>query len=130
MASETLVSTDIEKGRQVVRALDQRGVEVRSAFWYYLPDSGDWRLILALPLVDREGQRVGYERVQQTLVHEKQTGLPLSRISVVGSADLLPRAIASAITTPPKALADIRFTHNVVDNVLIEDAYIYRSRRG
>ena len=57
------ILVDIEKGKELLKALDKKGVNVRTAFWRYIPEASEWRLVLAMPLVDREGPRAGYEAV-------------------------------------------------------------------
>ena len=94
------MSPDIQKGEAVVRALDEAGLEVRAASWLRLAEAPDWRLVLAMPLVDKEGPRAGYGAIRKTLAR--------------------PRDLR-------KAIADIRVSDNIVDGVLVQDAYIYRS---
>ena len=128
MGATTLVNLDIEKGEALVRSLDGARLDIRGAFWLYLAEASEWRLVLAMPLVDHEGPRAGYEAVQKALARQETAlELPLRQISVVGLADPLYRMLRRVVKTAPKAIADIRFTNNVIDNVLVEDAYIYRS---
>jgi len=128
MDTRTLVDSDIEKGKGVLKALDKGGVPVTSAFWRYMPESTEWRLMVATPLVERDGPRAGYEAVEKAVTkyggpHE----IPLSQMSVVSSTDPFVRLIRTAVKTAPKDVSGIRFTNNVINNVLVEDVYIYRS---
>ncbi len=128
MAETALVSSDIENGKAVVKALDQAGITVRSAFWLYAPESSEWRLVLAMPEVRQQGPRATYETVSKVLAKSGLIlAIPLRQISIVGPDDPLPRLLRAAIKTPPQEIASIRFTGNVIGNTLIEDAYIYRS---
>lgn len=90
------------------------------------PDTSEWRLVLALPLLDREGPRAAYEAIRRALA-KRSVDLPLSLISAVSPNDPLVRELRRAVQTPSKAIRDIRFTGNVVGNILVEDAHIYRS---
>ncbi len=62
-----MVSPDIQKGEAVVRALDEAGLEVRVASWLRLAEASQWRLVLAMPMVDKEGPRAGYKAIHKVL---------------------------------------------------------------
>lgn len=125
MDKPTLVENDFRAGEALLRALDQAGVKVKAAFWLYLPESNEWRLYLALPDVAQKGPKKAYEVVQTHLEQLRPEGLSLRNISLVVPDDKLVKLLRSAIKTGPD-IAGIRFTGNVINNVLIEDAYIYR----
>ena len=126
MGTTVLVESDIEKGKDVVRALDEAGVKIRTALWHFLSEAAEWRLVLATPIVDHDGPRAAYEAVRRVLA-ERGVDSPLLQITLVSPRDPLIKQLRSAVTTPPGAIKDIRFTNNVVGNILIEDAHIYRS---
>ena len=126
MGPGALVMLEAEKGKQVVTAFDASNFPVRSAFWFYLPDGDEWRLILATPKIDELGPRAAYAAAQEIL-RNQQSGIGLEHITLLSPNDPLVKLLRVAITTSPTALADFRFTKNVINNVLIEDAYIYRS---
>lgn len=125
MDKPTLVENDYKAGEALVRALDQAGVKVQAAFWLYLPESDEWRLYLALPEVAQRGPREAYERIQTILEQLQLEGLSLPNISAVAPDDNLVKLLRSAIKTGP-GITGIRLRGNVIDSVLIEDAYIYR----
>lgn len=127
MDSTPLVEEDIELGRKALKALDDsQRLQVTACLWLYVPDSGVWRLVVSSPLVNAQGSREVYGRIQRAL---EQAGLadqlPLQRISAVSPQDPLLKLLGLAIRTG-RGPANIRFTGNVLNNVLIEDAFIYR----
>ena len=126
MDKPTLVESDYEAGKALVLALDQARVNVKAAFWLYLPESNEWRLYLALPDVVQQGPRKAYETVQACMEQVRPEGLSLRNISLVGPDDDLVKLLRSAIKKSGPGIVGIRFTGNVINNVLIEDAYIYR----
>lgn len=126
MATTVLVEADIEKGRKVLEALDQEGVNVASAFWLRDPEAEEFRLVLALPRAEEEGPRAAYRLVREAL-ERRRIEFPIWEINVVSSTDETAALLRRAVKTPPDAIVGIRFSHNVVNNKLIEDAYIYRS---
>src|SRR4051794_17271894 len=102
MGPRALVDTDIEKGKEVLTALDKSGMTVRSALW--LSEQGEWRLRLRMPLVDQEGTRHGYQRVQRAL-HKASVDMPVWMIQLVGSSDELTSRLRAIVRTPSKAIS-------------------------
>lgn len=81
-----------------------------------------------MPLVDQEGPRAGYQAIHKALAKQRATlALPLGQISVVRLKDPLYRVLKRLVRTARRAIAAIRVTDNVVDGLLVQDAYIYRS---
>lgn len=132
MVTETVVKESLSKemvdsGEFVTRLLDANNLAVAASFWFFLPDSNVWRLIIASPVVDSTGIRAAYERVQQILSTSNGASidLHLKDITLVSPTDGLISLLRTAITTG-KELSSLRFTGNLINGVLIEDAYIYR----
>ena len=128
----------IGAGRKLIEALDESPFKVTAAMWFYLSENDEWRLIIASPYIDKEGPKKSYEFIQDQLdklskcidvVALLRSGLSsylsLENISVVSPSDDLIKLMRPAITTGP-GISPIRFTRNVINNTLIEDAYIYR----
>lgn len=57
----------VRAGETLVRLLDEEGTRPEAAFWLYSSESGEWRLVLADPLVASTGPRKTYERIQRLL---------------------------------------------------------------
>ena len=53
MGTETLVSFDIENGKEVIDALDRDGKNPNVALWAKLPDYESWRLVIASDRLDQ-----------------------------------------------------------------------------
>ena len=126
MDKPILVENDLEAGKALLSVLDKSRFSVKAAFWFYLSDSNEWRLIFALPSVDRIGPQAAYEKMQSQLQKLDPTcDLALQNISIVSPKENLIMLLKKVIHTGP-GLHGIRFTRNTIDNVFIEDAYIYR----
>lgn len=126
MDKPTLVDEDMKAGEVLLNKLDEAEFNVTAALWFYMQDSEEWRLILASPVVDTDGRKKAYETVQSQLKElDGRYHLSLRNISLVSPADKLIKLLKSAIKTGEK-ISHIRFTRNVINNVFIEDAYIYR----
>jgi hypothetical protein len=129
MVETELVTEDIANGERAVKALDDEQAGVRSAFWLYDRDAAEYRLILALPSVDREGPEAGYKLVQRALVKHR-IPLPLRRVVVVGVNEPLPRGVHRAVGSITDTGAEsmrARLGRRVIDGITIDDAYVYRS---
>ena len=122
MDTTTLVDFDIETGKQITQALDSYGIPVKASLWLFATEASEWRLIIATPFVDKMGPQRTYSVIQKAL---RQVDFPLRKISVVSPNDNLIKLLRVALRTG-KEISDIRFTHNTINNVYIEDAYIYR----
>jgi hypothetical protein len=127
MVKTSLVENDIEEARTLVNALNRVDSHflVQSAFWLYQPDSMEWRLVLATPLVDQRGPLSTYRDVQRVLHNlAKPVSLSLQDISVVSPNDKLVKVIKKAIRVPRGSLG-VRFGRTRVDDTYIEDVYVY-----
>ena len=130
MDKPTLADADMKAGELLLKKLDKIKFDVKAAFWFYMPDSEEWRLFFASPLFDEKGPTKTYEKVQSLLPRleeqlEQDYELSLQNISVVSPNDDLIKLLKTAVKTGP-GISHIRFARNVINNVFIEDAYIYR----
>jgi hypothetical protein len=123
MGSATLVDEDIKRGREALQALDDAGVRPGAAFWRYWPESSDWRFVVALPAFNQDGPLRVYDQVQRIL-KQRQVELPVWRITVLSTQDPVARWAKDRVRG---ARSDVRSSTGVVDDTLVEDAYIYRS---
>jgi hypothetical protein len=123
----SLVTELIEDGKRLIEALDAAKFDVRAALWFYFSDANEWRLIIASPFVDNSGPMKAFEVIQKEIGKISPTlGIRLRNIVVVSPQDRLIKLMKIAIGTGP-GISGIRFTQNVINNVLIEDAFIYRN---
>ena len=126
VVKEFLSDQMIAAGSDLVRQLDEAGVAVSGALWFYDVDSNSWRLIFASPEVSDKGVKAVYKEVQSVLRGMPEDhSIPLKDISVVDSNDQLISLMRVALKTGDGIHA-VRFTRNMINGVLIEDAHIYR----
>ncbi|MGI9086744.1 MAG: hypothetical protein ACR2HH_03220 [Chthoniobacterales bacterium] len=127
VVTQTLTEQMIQAGADLVRALDDAGMNVTSALWFYLEDSDTWRLIFGSPTVAAEGPKRFYEGVQRVLTAKEQgVGISLRDITVVAPNDSSLLLLRPAIATGSTGIAGIRFSRNTINGHFIRDAYIYR----
>ena len=138
MDKTELVIELIQAGEKLIIALDKTNFKVTAAMWFYLSETNEWRLIIASPYVDSNGPKKSYEFIQEQLAslspgsemsNDVATDivryLSLENISVISPKDKLIKLMRPALGTT-SGIFHIRFTKNAINNVLIEDAYIYR----
>lgn len=124
MDKTALVTEDIELGAKATTAVRSE-MPVAASFWYYFPDAEEWRLVVGTSLVDRQGPRAAYARIQKAIRHAGLTEeFPVYRFAALSPNDPVIKLMRSVIRTGPN-VSGIRFTGNVINNVMIEDAYIY-----
>lgn len=127
MVNSSLSKAMIESGAKLIQKLDERSVRPDAAFWLYSPDIQQWKLIFAEIKVGTVGPKEIYKKIQETI---SSLGDELQEISLDDIALTEPEApivalLRVAIRTGP-GISGIRFTRNVINGTLIEDAYIYR----
>ncbi len=128
MAREILVDDYIDEGEKLIQALDLAGINVTSALWYFDIEAEEWFLIIATDIYDKEGPLKAYEKIikiiNDKIIFEKT---PLWKLKVVGRKDFLINQMRGLVVTGPE-MARIRIRSRVVNNFLIEEAFIYRLR--
>jgi hypothetical protein len=130
MVETQLTPELIQEGAVLVKGLDKAGVSPDAALWFYFPDINAWKLLLAEVKVGPEGPRGVYRAVQKTLqtLRKQITHISLEDVVLAKPDAPIIRLLAHAIVTSP-GINSIRFTHNVINGTLIEDALIYRLKR-
>lgn len=113
----------ISDGEALLRSLDESESNVPVAFWSYFSEIDDWKLILCLPGKD---QKEAYTLIQKRLhATDDIKSLRIDQVGVIKPEAPIIRLLSSAINTN-KGISGIRFTNNVINGTLIEDAFIYR----
>lgn len=127
LVGDQLTPDMIKSGGLIVAALDKLNLIVKGAFWLLLPDQHVWRLVIASPEVRRVGPKAVYRKVVSALQRLPSEASPVGTkdISVVDDRDPLVVLLRSMITTGP-GISGVRFSKNVINGQLIEDAYLYR----
>lgn len=130
MVETQLTAELIDEGATLVRELDKAGVSPDAAMWFYFPDIGVWKLLLAEIKVGQDGPRGVYRTIQKTLqaLRNDVAHLSLEDVALAKPDAPIIKLLRQAITTGT-GVGGVRFTRNVINGILIEDAYIYRLKR-
>jgi hypothetical protein len=117
----------IDAGAKLVQSLDKKGLSPEAAFWLYSSDSQTWRLFLVETRLGKAGPKGVYRQIQKVIkeLPEESRVLSLSDIGLLQSDAPFVKRLRTAIKTG-RNISGIRFTNDVVNGNLIEDAYIYR----
>jgi hypothetical protein len=127
MAPKYLVNEDIERGRSLIRKLDDQGVRFQAALWAYNPESARYQLVFGSDDVDSEGARRLYRQIQEALeALPPEQRVPFPDIAVSSMSTGVVAHLRTAVSTPSDAIESHRFTDEVVDRELVEDALVYR----
>jgi hypothetical protein len=54
----------LDAGRRLLELLDRRKFPARACFWFYFPEAGRWRFVVASPEVRVHGPRAAYRKIQ------------------------------------------------------------------
>ncbi|WP_099354494.1 hypothetical protein [Fredinandcohnia onubensis] len=127
MVKTFLVEKDINEGKILIKELDNANFDVHAAFWLYESDGEYWRFVIASDVVETEGARKAYEHINKIINENKDTiSINLIDISAWSPIHPLISSLRTVIQTSPTQIADIRFSSKTINNIYIDDAYIYR----
>lgn len=127
MVESTLTKEMIASGKALVSKLDDSGVQPDAAFWFYFPDIKEWKLVLAEVKVGSSGPTRVYQDIQKIISQfsDELGELSLNHITLTKPDAPIVKLLQVGIRTGDE-ISGIRFTNNVINGVVIEDAYIYR----
>ncbi len=125
MDKTALVSVDVERGAQILRILDDAGLNVKIALWSYLPEYEEWRLVLASRKFDNVGQFDAYGLLHTAL---EQAGLTLEQTPSVMILNMNNPFIKTLrrIFGKSKSVVGMRLGGQTIGDRYIEDGYVYR----
>ncbi|WP_130227621.1 hypothetical protein [Bradyrhizobium sp. Leo121] len=125
MAAAVLVDADIDMGSELVRILDEARFPVTGAAWIFFPDVEEWRLVIRTPKAEKNLQQALLEMaVALDDRGDLRKRLDLSRVKLVPPQDKMLAAMGSIIKVD--GISTIRFSRNLINGVLIDDALVYR----
>ena len=129
MATTILVDSQIAAGREVIDRLERAGIVVDTALWLQDEETGEWRLVIASPCVDRRGPRYVYERLSEIRATMETPGAGLENISALAVADRFIRDLKRLVGTND-GLHEIRLDYPTIGGRTFRSAWIYRVSGG
>ena len=127
MVKLTLSDNMIKAGEKLIQKLDEGGILPDAAFWLYFPDIQKWKLVLAEVKLGTLGPKEIYKKIQGMMssLAEEIGNISLDDVALAKPQAPIVALLRMAIRTGP-GISGIRFTGNVINGTLVEDAYIYR----
>ena len=124
MYRKVLVEAEIRSGERLLEQLDLAKIPVTAAFWLYVNDAAEWRLVIVSPSVETDGPRQLYALLGVMLMNpHAPIPIPLERIFLLSPHDIRYQQVRLAALG---AGAGSLVTGGPARNVSGEDAYIYR----
>ncbi|MER8975676.1 MULTISPECIES: hypothetical protein [unclassified Mesorhizobium] len=128
MASGALVRSDINAGINLIRALDEKKFGVAAALWLYNGDVDNWRMVIAYRGARKDLEKKYLDAATIAADWRKarpdQPILDLSKVKITSADDRLISGLGTAMRVD--GLAEVRFSHNTVNGIYVEDALIHR----
>lgn len=129
LVTEVLSKNMINSGAELIRRLDKSNSEVKTALWLFFPEEKSWKLIIASPLVGKNGPREFYKKIIDSNGEASESDYIVS-INDIGVANIdhpIAQLMKFAISTGESDISEIRFSRNTINGTFIEDSLIYRS---
>ena len=126
MVANSLTEQLINGGKSLIEELDASGIQVDGALWFYFSEEGFWKLLLSFPDIEKLGPKSSYAKIQKAISKLKNDDrISLDDVALVKPNAPIVHLLKLAVRTGP-GISGIRFSNNVINGQLIEDAYIYR----
>ena len=129
LVTEILSENMTKSGAELIKRLDKSNSEVKTALWLYFPEEKNWKLIIASPLVGKNGPKAFYKRIidSNNEASEEEYVVSLNDIGVANIEHPVIQLMKFAISTGEDDVSNIRFSRNTINGTFIEDSLIYRS---
>jgi hypothetical protein len=130
MGEEALVESQISDSISLIKSLEEKGDKPSTAIWYYFPDVGEWRLLLAGESFDAllpKDESRAYEKIAEALSEAKLSSLNISEVKLVRTDYPLLGATRQLIRTPADAIVRAHFKDTSVNGTFIKEMLILRS---
>jgi hypothetical protein len=127
MDKTALVSTDLERGSEILRKLDEAGLIVSVALWAYLPEYEDWRLVVSARTLDALQLREAYRTVNDSLAAGGLDVASIPPIVILPATDPFVKALRG-VFGKTRSVEGMRLGGQMIGDRFLEDAYVYRIR--
>jgi len=114
-------------GEALIKRLDEADAKVQAAFWLLDAEDKTWKLTIVSPLVESEGPRNYYKRINDVNKTAKpdEAVIALHDITVSDTDNRIVKAIKRSVLGNT-ILGNNRLGRNTLGGVYIEDMYLYR----
>jgi hypothetical protein len=114
-------------GESLIKRLDESNAKVAAAFWILEDKEKNWELTIVSPLVESEGPRNYYKRINDINDSTKtdEGVISLHDIRVSNTNNRIVKAIKNSVLGNA-ILGNNRLGRNFMGSVYFEDMYLYR----
>jgi hypothetical protein len=127
MDQTVLVNLDLQKGAEVVAALDRANVKVDVALFANLDEYGDWRLVLAARAFDRLEKPRAYRLVRDSVDAAGMIGYHDLSILIYRMSHPFIRELRKK-SAKWKYVEGDRIALELIADKFVDDSYVYRIR--
>lgn len=120
-----MVSVDINRGSELLDALERAKVRVGVALWMFSPEYEDWRLVVASRQFDSLDLRDAYRLIHDSLAPSGFTPERAPPIIILPMADPFIRELCRHFGKT-KSVEGMRLGGQMIGDRFVEDAYVYR----
>jgi len=125
MVKTTLVNVDLERGLQVVRALESGNLKIGAALWLYATEYEDWRMFIAARALDELKPRAAYRYLDELLIAAGLRTEETPPIVILPMADPFIKGLRR-IFGKAKSVEGIRLGLQTIGDRFVEDSFVYR----
>jgi hypothetical protein len=127
LVNEVLTSEMVSAGNELVQYLGNSALKIDGLLWLFSAENNTWHFVIVSPEVKVYGPKKVYQNVREVIenIPKNEQKIPFESIFVLDSKDQLIQSLRQSIR-PGSSLAGIRFSQNIINGVMIDDAYIYK----
>jgi hypothetical protein len=120
-----MVSLDIDRGSELLDALERANLKVGVALWTYLSEYEDWRLVVSARQFDSLDLRDAYRLLHDSLAAAGFTPKNTPPIMILPMADPFIKELRR-LFGKTKTVEGMRLGGQMIGDRFVQDAYIYR----
>lgn len=122
MDTRTLVREDIKLGKELIKHLDDKGLDIKIAFWFLEEEIDRWYLYISTPSVESEGSREVYRSILEAM-QDIKTEIRINDIKVISYNSTMAETFKKTLKTG-EGITDVRFQENFINGLFIKDALV------
>ena len=120
-----MVSLEVDRGREIVAALERAKLKLGVALWMYLSEYEDWRLVVCARQLDALDPRGAYGLLIDSLAAAGFTPENRPPLLILPMADPFIKALRR-LFKKTKNVEGMRLGGQMIGDRFVEDAYVYK----
>ncbi|MGA3095930.1 MAG: hypothetical protein ABSF25_05705 [Bryobacteraceae bacterium] len=120
-----MVGLDIDRGAELLGALERAKLKVGVALWVYLSEYDDWRLVVSARRLDSLDLRDAYRLLHDSLAAAGFTPKNTPSVMILPMSDPFIRELRR-LFGKTRSVEGMRLGGQVIGDRFVQDAYVYR----